>query len=166
MQKNSGEEFSKDIKDIKRRLRDAKAIHDHNLDRKGVISNEHRCKRLPFDEKLQKKKKYKAARNLNSTAGGGGVVDKLRSLVPLYDQSAYTTTDMRGNFELLCKGETMRTPSMDADTKCRLVHHKNVYLRLGPFQLEEHSFEPYITIIHDLMYEDEIQHFKNYASGR
>lgn len=161
-EKHGGEVFSKDIKEIKKRLKDGKAIHDHYLDRKGVISNEHRCKRLPFDEKLRKKKKYKTARHSNSTE----VVKKLRKLVPLYDNSDYTTLDMRDNFEVLCKGESMRTSDMDSDKQCRRLHHKNPYLRLGPFKLEEHSFEPYITVIHQLMYEDEMQHFKNYASDR
>ncbi len=161
-EKSSDELFSRDIKDIKKRLKDGKAIHDHYLDRKGVISSEHRCKRLPFDEKLRKKKKYKSARNFNSTE----VVEKLRKLVPLYDDGAYTTSDMRDNFEVLCKGENMRTSDMDSDKHCRRLHHKNPYLRLGPFKLEELSYEPYITVIHQLMYEDEMQHFKDYASDR
>ena len=32
-------------------------------------------------------------------------------------------------------------------------------------RFEELSFEPYISLIHDLMYEPEIKYYKQYASG-
>ena len=47
------------IKQLEDHILTAKKIHDHYLDKTGVVGAKHRCNRLPFDDKLRKKKKYK-----------------------------------------------------------------------------------------------------------
>ena len=56
--------LSQEMKMIDVTIRDAKKIHDHFLDKSSVevLSGLVRCNRLPFDEKLRRKKKYKAAK--------------------------------------------------------------------------------------------------------
>jgi hypothetical protein len=46
----------------------------------------------------------------------------------------------RENFERICKGEELRIPSMDTDLKCRLIHHNDLYLLLGPFRYKKINF--------------------------
>ena len=54
-----------DMLNIKDRVQEARKIHDHILDHRGVVSGTHRCHRLPFNEKLRKKKKFREARQAN-----------------------------------------------------------------------------------------------------
>jgi hypothetical protein len=48
----------------------------------------------------------------------------------------------RENFERICKGEELRIPSMDTDLKCRLIHHNDLYLLLGPFRYKKNQLLP------------------------
>ena len=43
---------------------------DTDLVPRGVVSGTHRCRQLPFNPKLQKKKKYKKAREGNRSSHG------------------------------------------------------------------------------------------------
>ena len=54
-----------DMANIAGRLREARLIHDHVLDHRGVVSGGHRCHRLPYDSKLARKKKFRGAREAN-----------------------------------------------------------------------------------------------------
>ena len=51
--------YTFDFQNVKKQLDTAKQLHDHRLDRIGEKSHTHRCHKLPFDEKLRKKKKFK-----------------------------------------------------------------------------------------------------------
>ena len=82
--------------------------------------------------------------------------------MPLYTESK-TELALRDNFEQLCKGAVLRTPEMETVLRCRLLHHQDVFTRLGPFRLEEMSLQPYIVIIKGLMEEEELAHFKGRA---
>ena len=144
--------------------KDSKRIHDHLLDHRGVVSPLHRCNPLPFDSKLRKKKKYKAAKALKSTERA----KKEKHIIPLYTATTEAIggdhdSSLRDNFEDICKGIEHRTAAMESGHKCHHLHHFNPYSMLGPFKLEEASKKPYITIIHELMYDSEIEHFKAFA---
>ena len=39
---------------------------------------------------------------------------------------------------------------------CRYLHHKNPYLKLGPFKEELSSVKPYAVVFHDILSEAEI----------
>ena len=43
---------------------------------------------------------------------------------------------------------------------CRLLHHQNPYLKVGPFKEEMHSVVPYSVVIHDILSETEIDFLK------
>ena len=63
--KNEEMFMTPDMLNIKDRVEEARKIHDHILDHRGVVSGTHRCHRLPFNEKLRKKKKFREARQAN-----------------------------------------------------------------------------------------------------
>lgn len=52
---------------------------------------------------------------------------------------------------------------MDSQLRCRLLHHNNPFTRLGPFQIEEQSLQPYLIVIKGLMGEQEMDHYKDKA---
>ena len=41
--------------------------------------------------------------------------------------------------------------------KCRLIHHFNPYLKLGPFHLEIHFYWPFRGVFHDFLSDEEMQ---------
>ena len=98
------------FKELNRHISQAKQIHDHFLETRGVVSKIHRCNRIPFDTKLRKKKKYKVALKENSLQR----VEKDKELLPLYqefknvkqyskDETApIGESDVRQNFEDVC----------------------------------------------------------------
>ena len=159
------------IKQLDRHIKQAKQIHDHYLEKTGVVGAKHRCNRLPFDEKLRKKKKYKAAKKEPKKR-----VEKDKKLVPLFNEfkdeledgkkASYKEADMRPNFEDMCIGKSHRTPDMDIGQKCRHLHHNDQFTRLGPFKMEQMASEPFITVVHDLMTDAEVEHFKDYARDK
>ena len=160
------------VKELDVHINTAKKIHDHYLDKTGVIGAKHRCNTLPFDEKLRKKKKYKAAKKEPKRRAE---MDK--KLVPLFKEFTgevqpdgrkvtYKEHDMRPNFEDMCLGESHRSPDMDIGQKCRHLHHSDHFTRLGPFKLEQVSSAPFITVVHDLMSDSEAEHFKDYARDK
>jgi len=161
--KESDYAYTDNVAKIDSLIRDGKKIHDHILDHRGMVGPRHRCFALPFDSQIRRKKKYREWRKANDTARA----EKPRNLAKLYvvdpesEKGGY-----RDNFEVVCKGVPLRTPDMETDKKCRLLHHDNPYLLAGPFKFEELSFEPYISLIHDLMYEPEIKYYKQYASDK
>lgn len=161
--------MTEDLKQIDSREKHSKQIHDHMLDHRGAVGAMHRCNRLPFDSKLRKKKKYRAARALKTTDRA----KRDKHIIPLYSvgktedkKSGAHESSLRDNFEDICKGKEYRTADMDITNKCRHLHHFNPYTMLGPFKLEEVSKEPYITVIHELMYGSEIEHFKGFADTK
>ena len=160
-----------DLEDLKKSIKTAKTIHDHYLEKAGVVGAKHRCNRVPFDEKLRKKKKYKAALKDKSTKR----VERDRKIIPLFSEFRNDTLEkfkpipelsFRDTFEDLCTGVEMRNASLDADQHCHHLHHADPFSRLGPFKLEILEDQPYTTLIHDLMTESEMEHFKNYASDK
>ena len=161
--------LSEEMKMIDVRIRDAKKIHDHFLDKSGVVGASHRCNRLPFDEKLRKKKKYKAAKKIRER------VKRPKNYFPLFAEvnealglkvENSSKKSLRDNFEAGCSGEQLRTSEMDRGQNCHLLHHNDPFNMMGPFRLEQLSDQPYITIIHGLMTEEEMDHFKSFARAR
>ena len=161
--------ISEDLKEIDSREKDSKRIHDHMLDHRGAVGPLHRCNRLPFDSKLRKKKKYKAAKAMKTTERA----KKEKHIIPLYSlvkkqgkKEGMHESSLRDNFEDICKGVEYRTADMEVGQKCRHLHHHNPYTMLGPFKLEELSKEPYITVIREMMYDSEMEHFKAFGNNR
>ena len=54
---------------------------------------------------------------------------------------------------------------MDKHHKCKLLHHENSFLKLGPFKLESKHINPQIAEIHDLISEKQANELINKARG-
>jgi len=50
-----------------------------------------------------------------------------------------------------------RLPDHENLPKCGYLHHFDPYLRLGPFKVEIILRSPYLSILHELLTEEEIQ---------
>ena len=44
------------------------------------------------------------------------------------------------------------------EVNCRLLHHRNPYLRLGPFKEEQKSERPYAVVFHDILSDIEMNY--------
>ena len=69
-------------------------------------------------------------------------------------------------FNRLCKGEILLSPSHSKDIKCFSLHHFDPYLRLGPFKLDDQSISPYVTVIRDFLAGSEMEYYKEFARPR
>ena len=52
------------------------------------------------------------------------------------------------------------------DIKCNFVHHSDPYVKLGPFKMEFASRSPHIVVFHEIMTEEDINHFVEFATPR
>ena len=72
----------------------------------------------------------------------------------------------RGNFHSICEGNDLINSSrIDHSLQCRFQHHKDPYLKLGPFQLEELYQNPFIVSFKNFLYENEIEEMKSLAAN-
>ena len=49
---------------------------------------------------------------------------------------------------------------------CKLLHHNDPYLKLGPFKVEVVRQKPYLSVFRDILTEKEMQFLIDYASPR
>ena len=52
------------------------------------------------------------------------------------------------------------------DLTCNFVHHSDPYVMLGPFKMEFASRSPHIVLFHEIMTEEDINHFIEFATPR
>ena len=72
----------------------------------------------------------------------------------------------RGNFHSICEGNDLKNlTETDHTLHCRFQHHKDPYLQLGPFQLEELHQDPFIVSFKNFLYNNEIEVLKSLASS-
>ena len=146
-----------DLKDLKRTYKKAIDAHDKYLDTKGPVSKKHRTFPLPFDKNLRKKKKFKKKKALTK-------VEKVREYHPLFQYEI--GQNLKDNNLFTCKeGEKWRTEKFNAKLKCYNLHHNDAYLKLGPFQLEEKNYDPYVVIFRQILHNSEISHFLSTAKN-
>jgi len=61
-------------------------------------------------------------------------------------------------FKQVCRSSAFtRQPDRVNLPKCGYLHHFDPYLRLGPFKVEVYLRSPYLSVLHDLLTEEEIQ---------
>ena len=58
------------------------------------------------------------------------------------------------------------TTETEKGLKCMFLDQNDPFIRLGPFKLEIMHNKPYVAVFRNFMYDDEIEHFKNYASDK
>ena len=145
------------LKTLKNLLSTTVRHHDKVLDQKGPSGSSGadnsvwRTNLLPFDEKLRKKKKYKKV--------------KKEKFIPVL-QTLHTSSETWDHFNRLCAGEKLMTTETEKGLKCMFLDQNDPFIRLGPFKLEIMHDKPYVAVFRNFMYDDEIEHFKNYASDK
>ena len=151
----AGEEklSSNETKVFQKQLKATIRTHDKTLDQKGPAGStgavEWRTNRVPFDEKLRKKKKFKnAEKEIFSPSLGR-------------DNQPYVVSEQ---FNRLCRGEELRSASVTKDLKCGELHYHEPYLRLGPFKADTQSLVPHIVVFRDLLSHREMSHYREVAT--
>ena len=70
-------------------------------------------------------------------------------------------------FKQVCRNAAFtRLPDRANLPKCGYLHHFDPYLRLGPFKVEVALRSPYLSILHDLLTEKEIEWMIEYSTPR
>ena len=140
--------------------------HDHILETRGPISNSHRTFKLPFSRKLQKKKKYREAKKIKTSDGTLPKIEVSRTYVPLFNISGKVApTD---NFLSVCRNGSIgwRSPEMSANLRCRLQHHSDPWLRIGPLKMEEMSDFPFVVVFRNFLTPNEADYMTSLASDK
>lgn len=92
-------------------------------------------------------------------------VGQTPQITPYANPYVYETEERR-LYEMLCRNEISQTPQQIAQLKCKYVTNKSAFLKIGPLKLEEASLKPYIVVYHEVMFDSEIEFFKQLARPR
>ena len=136
--------------------------HDKFLEQKGPISDTHRTFLLPFNATLRKKRKYRKKKMKKQAA-----IKEQGKNVPLYEFHGFKdmSKHYRGNFHSLCKGNSFDSKIIDHSLRCRFQHHKDPYLMLGPFKLEELNQNPFMVTFKNFLFNEEVETLKSMVSN-
>ena len=106
--------------------------------RKVPVSREYIIKGFMIDNNLSKKKKQP-----KFVAEGKYNLDDVK-----WDESLPADW----NFMETCRyGQRYPRRFKTKEVNCRLLHHQNPYLKLGPFKEEQKSERPYAVVFHDIL---------------
>ena len=149
---------------ISRELKMAKFTHDNYLDKHGQRTAIHRTHQIPFDKKMQKKKKYKKLKAM-------GQVEDADSKKWIMGRKTYfdkaDIAEKNSNYakefkniveeqkDLLCRGKELRHTNITSKLKCFWGHNDSPWLRMAPFKVEENSHDPYHVTVHELLFDHE-----------
>ena len=144
-----------DFQNVKKQLDTAKQLHDHRLDKIGEKSHLHRCHKIPFDEKLKKKKKFKRPKELPLILGREKNMEIQEKAKNDNKVALFIKNVSEKQKDDLCRGKEIRLLDEVAKLKCFYGHNSSPWLKLGPFKVEENSQDPYHVTIHELLYDHE-----------
>ena len=65
----------------------------------------------------------------------------------------------------LCRNEFVRPAYLDINTKCIYLHHRNPYLKLGPFKYDLLNEVPHIAMLRDFASTTDVEKTKSVAAG-
>ena len=69
-------------------------------------------------------------------------------------------------YELACRGELKPDEKFLSKLYCKYADNNVPFLKLAPLKLEQISFDPFIVIFHEVMYDSEIEVIKRMAKPR
>ena len=69
-------------------------------------------------------------------------------------------------FRKVCQLGSFQTTENIQVESCKLLHHNDPYLKLGPFKVEVVRQKPYLSVFRDILTEKEMQFLIDYASPR
>ncbi|CAB4053876.1 P4HA [Lepeophtheirus salmonis] len=109
-------------------------------------------------DELAKKKKYKRALKKNNG-------NRRYKMVPILGRRL-NPREKWEQFNRLCRGENLRSPSDEVQLKSFYLHHNDPYLKLGPFKVEVNNIEPSLIVIKDFIFDREGESYRNYAEDK
>ena len=153
-------------------LAGAKEMHDRHIMTSGLLQYDSRTKNIfhtntrPYDKDLEETQHFISMKKdyddlvRTSTKDKDLARDYLTTTPWRFWSSIYVGLDpMR---QKLCQGEI----PISYILTCSLLTHGNPYLMLAPFKYEEVKSEPWIGIVLDMAYQDEMERVKEEARGK
>ena len=135
---------------------------------KAIVTDKHVFSPYMLDENLERKKKQPKFVTTEKLIDAEHIIDAV-----VNDGAAKFKTDsmlkscggiLRKNLNYLNNG--VRSKSEGDIHKCRLVHHKDPYTKLGPFKLEIVHNNPFLMVIHELFTEEDRNYLVDWARPR
>lgn len=119
------------------------------------LNNEYITKKLVMSDSTYKVFPYTIDKNFEKKAKQPKVIrDNIITYVNLQCQSGKEFY-MRS----VCNGFSFRAYTRQkTQFNCHWLHHRDPYLRLGPFKLEQVSDDPYLVVFHEIFTEDEMKY--------
>ncbi|XP_020811054.1 prolyl 4-hydroxylase subunit alpha-2-like [Drosophila serrata] len=77
--------------------------------------------------------------------------------------------ELKESFQLykqVCRGDLSPSPRKQRKLRCYLSHQNVSYHRLSPFKIEQLNLDPYVTYIHDVISNSEMEQIMEYGKGR
>ena len=136
------------LKDMEKMKKNLVLLNNQNLFlKKKTVVNEPEMKLLPYEVGPSLKKKKAQP-------------DYIKQL----QHWDVTRFSREAHFRMACNGFTSRVETVPH--RCKLLHHRNPYLKLGPFKVEVASDAPVIMIFHDFFTEEEMIWLVEYSKPR
>nr|XP_040583142.1 prolyl 4-hydroxylase subunit alpha-2-like isoform X1 [Lepeophtheirus salmonis]XP_040583150.1 prolyl 4-hydroxylase subunit alpha-2-like isoform X1 [Lepeophtheirus salmonis] len=158
MKNNKNKDSSNYIR-LNKTLSTLMRAHDEFLEKRGSpAGSDWRTYVTPFNERLAKKKKYKRALKKNNG-------NRRYKMVPILGRRL-NPREKWEQFNRLCRGENLRSPSDEVQLKSFYLHHNDPYLKLGPFKVEVNNIEPSLIVIKDFIFDREGESYRNYAEDK
>ena len=140
------EEYENQFRKIIKTLSIVKREHDATLMKKGSRGRDWRTFRLPFNRTLASNKKFKKVRN-RKHEWQPVILNQIKPQLLENLSNKEQKTMLKEQFNMLCRGENLRTfQNAGPNLQSFYLHHKNSYLKLGPFKLEPKNQSPFLGI--------------------
>ena len=148
--------------EIRKTLSIIKRDHDITLIKKGDRGNDWRTYRLPFDKTLTRKRRFKNVRD-RKHHWKPVILNKIDPHVFINMSHPGQKRMLTEQFNMLCRGEQLRSFKNQQDLQSFYLHHTQAYLKLGPFKLEMKNKLPQLVIFHDFFDQKEVSAFIQHA---
>ncbi|XP_055381326.1 uncharacterized protein LOC129611927 [Condylostylus longicornis] len=77
-----------------------------------------------------------------------------------------TVTEDEMKYEKGCRGDLLKSPAELKNLYCENYFGESAFLKLAPFKLEVLNLKPKIVLVHDILYENEIEKLINITKGQ
>jgi len=141
-----------DIKVLKNLVKTARTVHDQKLDRWGDRTDTHSTNWIPYSKNLAKKKKF--AKNRDKK-------EKSIALKPDLSSGQETYQYME-----LCRGRDLRPIEVTSQLQCIYSKGNHPTYTIGPLKVEIVSLHPYVSLIHNFIFDSEAEEIKTTAAPK
>ncbi|EDV53059.1 prolyl 4-hydroxylase subunit alpha-2 [Drosophila erecta] len=99
-----------------------------------------------------------------------GQLAKARNVIPRkqVDPPQTAEEEPKESFQLytqLCRGELHQSPREQRNLRCWLSHQGVPYYRLSPFKFEQLNLDPYVALVHHVLWDSEMEMIMQHGRG-